>query len=159
VGCPLWPWQPCGQRRNATVPALQQVPAPLEQAALNLTRACRGRRLLDSQLYDTWPWQQLLARHRPTALSLIDVGTGGGFPGTALGIAYPRPQSPCRSSVEPQSGAGHGAMAHSLAFEAQRVMVRWERAETTGQDPDCRGRFHWGPGRAVAARQVVAEYF
>jgi 16S rRNA (guanine527-N7)-methyltransferase len=48
-------------------------------------------------------------------------------------------------------------MADSLGL-ADRVQVRTERIERTGQDPACRGRFDLAMARAVASAPVVAEY-
>ncbi|APD48478.1 16S rRNA (guanine(527)-N(7))-methyltransferase RsmG [Synechococcus sp. CS-602] len=147
-------WQPSATQREQFL-ALQQVLRHWN-SRLNLTRLVEGDDYWISQLYDSlWPWQQLL-RQPPTALSLIDVGTGGGFPGLALAIALPQAQVTLVDSVGRKAEAVR-AMAHSLGL-SQRVMVRWERAETTGQDPDCRGRFDWALARAVAAAPVVAEY-
>lgn len=147
-------WQPSPTQREQFL-ALQQVLRHWN-GRLNLTRLVEGDDYWISQLYDSlWPWQRLL-RQPPTALSLIDVGTGGGFPGLALAIALPQAQVTLVDSVGRKAEAVR-AMAHSLGL-AQRVTVRWERAETTGQDPDCRGRFDWALARAVAAAPVVAEY-
>ena len=48
-------------------------------------------------------------------------------------------------------------MAKSLGF-GDRVLVRTERVERTGQDPSCRGTFDLAMARAVGAAPVVAEY-
>ena len=123
---------------------------------LNLTRLVEGDDFWIAQLYDSlWPWRDLL-QAPPATLSLIDVGTGGGFPGLALAIALPASRVTLVDSVGRKAEAVR-AMAGGLGLE-QRVTIRCERVETTGQDPSCRGRFDWALARAVAAAPVVAEY-
>jgi 16S rRNA (guanine527-N7)-methyltransferase len=84
------------------------------------------------------------------------VGTGGGFPGLAAAIALPRARLTLVDSVGRKVEAVR-AMAQALGLE-ERVQVRCERVERSGQSSDCRGRFHWALARAVASAPVVAEY-
>jgi len=123
---------------------------------LNLSRLVEGNDYWIAQLLDSlWPWQPLL-RQPPTAHSLIDVGTGGGFPGLALAIALPEAHITLVDSVGRKAEAVR-AMAQDLGL-GHRVTVRCERVESTGRNPACRGRFDWALARAVAAAPVVAEY-
>ena len=58
---------------------------------LNLTRLVEGDDYWISQVFDSlWPLVSLLQRSPEEALHLIDVGTGGGFPGLAVAIALPQ---------------------------------------------------------------------
>ncbi|MCT0213391.1 MULTISPECIES: 16S rRNA (guanine(527)-N(7))-methyltransferase RsmG [unclassified Synechococcus] len=153
----LWPslgWQPAAQQL-AQFLALQELLRDWNRR-LNLTRLVEGDDYWIAQLYDSlWPWREQL-RGEQGPLSLIDVGTGGGFPGLALAIALPAARVTLVDSVGRKAEAVR-AMAAGLGLE-QRVIVRCERVETTGQDPSCRGRFDWAMARAVAAAPVVAEY-
>jgi len=88
--------------------------------------------------------------------SVIDVGTGGGFPGLAVAIALPGARLTLVDSVGRKLEAV-GAMARELGL-ADRVQLRCERVELTGRDPACRGRHDLALARAVAAAPVVAEY-
>jgi len=88
--------------------------------------------------------------------SVIDVGTGGGFPGLAVAIALPGARLTLVDSVGRKLEAV-GAMAQALGL-ADRVQLRCERVELTGRDPDCRGLHDLALARAVAAAPVVAEY-
>lgn len=91
-----------------------------------------------------------------TGLRVIDVGTGGGFPGLAVAIALPGAHITLVDSVQRKLEAV-AAMATALGL-ADRISLRSERVERTGRQKDCRGRFQLALARAVAAAPVVAEY-
>jgi 16S rRNA (guanine527-N7)-methyltransferase len=123
---------------------------------LNLTRLVEGDDYWIGQVFDSlWPLQPWLTN--PNAeLSVIDVGTGGGFPGLAIAIALPKAQLTLVDSVGRKLEAV-GAMAQELGL-GERVQLRCERAEKSGREKACRGRFQLAVARAVAAAPVVAEY-
>jgi 16S rRNA (guanine527-N7)-methyltransferase len=127
-------------------------------ARLNLTRLLEGDDYWISQVFDSlWPWVPMLtAAESPRSLELIDVGTGGGFPGLAVAIALPGAQLTLVDSVARKLEAVE-AMAQAVGL-GERVRVRRERAERTGHHPACRGRFDGAMARAVASAPVVAEY-
>jgi len=126
---------------------------------VNLTRLVEGEDFWIAQIFDSlWPLVPLLTQQPPQAvpLRLIDVGTGGGFPGLAIAIALPEAQLTLVDSVGRKVEAVR-SMAASLGL-GDRVQLRCERVERTGRSRDCRGRFDWAMARAVAAAPVVAEY-
>jgi len=126
---------------------------------LNLTRLVEGEDFWIAQIFDSlWPLVPLLTQQPPQAvpLRLIDVGTGGGFPGLAIAIALPEAQLTLVDSVGRKVEAVR-SMAASLGL-GDRLQLRCERVERTGRSRDCRGRFDWAMARAVAAAPVVAEY-
>ena len=126
---------------------------------LNLSRLVEGEDFWIGQIFDSlWPLVPLLSQQPPQAvpLHLIDVGTGGGFPGLAIAIALPEAQLTLVDSVGRKVEAVR-SMAASLGL-GERVALRCERVERTGRSRDCRGRFDWAMARAVAAAPVVAEY-
>jgi 16S rRNA (guanine527-N7)-methyltransferase len=128
-------------------------------ARVNLTRLVEGDDYWIGQIFDSlWPLRDLLngAAGSGEAIRVIDVGTGGGFPGLAVAIALPQAQLTLVDSVGRKIEAVR-AMAASLGL-ADRVELRWERVERSGRAPECRGRFAWAIARAVAAAPVVAEY-
>lgn len=123
---------------------------------VNLTRLLEGVDFWVAQVMDSlWPLQKEL-QNPEAPLRWIDVGTGGGFPGLAIAIALPGAELTLVDSVGRKTGAVM-AMATHLGL-AERVQVRTERIERTGQDSCCRGRFDRAMARAVAAAPVVAEY-
>ena len=123
---------------------------------VNLTRLVQGEDFWITQVLDSlWPLMpELMTPDTPRRC--IDVGTGGGFPGLAIAIALPGAEVTLVDSVGRKTAAV-AAMAKSLGF-GDRVLVRTERVERTGQDPGCRGTFDLAMARAVGAAPVVAEY-
>jgi 16S rRNA (guanine527-N7)-methyltransferase len=125
---------------------------------LNLTRLVEGDDYWIAQVFDSlWPLLPLLQADGDRApLRLIDVGTGGGFPGLAAAIALPDATLTLVDSVGRKVEAVR-AMSEALGL-AGRVQLRCERIERTGQSAECRHRYDWALARAVAAAPVVAEY-
>ncbi len=164
VGLPdaaLWQalgWQPQPQQL-AQFCHLQQLLRSWNQR-LNLTRLVEGDDYWIAQVFDSlWPLLPLLndpAAMAAEPLRVIDVGTGGGFPGLAVAIALPAAQVTLVDSVQRKLDAV-AAMTAELGL-AERVRVRAERVERTGRQSNCRGRFQLAMARAVASAPVVAEY-
>ena len=123
---------------------------------VNLTRLVEGEDFWIAQVLDSlWPLlPELMSPGTPRRC--IDVGTGGGFPGLAVAIALPAAELTLVDSVGRKTAAV-AAMAKSLGL-GDRVLIRTERVERTGQDPSCRGTFDLAMARAVGAAPVVAEY-
>ena len=156
-GQELWSrlgWTPDSVQREQLV-ALQQLLRDWN-SRVNLTKLIEGEDFWITQVLDSlWPLKpELDTADQPRRC--IDVGTGGGFPGLAVAIALPGAELTLVDSVGRKTAAV-AAMARSLGM-AERVRVRTERVERTGQDPNCRGRFDLAMARAVASAPVVAEY-
>jgi len=157
-------WEPLGwgpNERQLEQFSLLQEHLRLWNGRLNLTRLVEGDDYWIAQVFDSlWPWvPNLLAAatsDAPPPARLIDVGTGGGFPGLALAIAWPGAQLTLVDSVARKLEAVE-AMAEAVGL-GDRVRVRRERAERTGHAPECRGHFDGAMARAVASAPVVAEY-
>jgi len=156
-------WQALGWTPAAA--QLRQLEALQQQlrqwnARLNLTRLVEAEDFWVAQVFDSlWPLLPLLeAPASPAAapLEIIDVGTGGGFPGLAVAIALPGARLTLVDSVGRKVEAVR-AMAAELGL-AERVRLRCERIELTGRQRSCRARFHLALARAVARAPVVAEY-
>jgi len=87
--------------------------------------------------------------------SLIDVGTGAGFPGIPLKILYPNMKLTLVESV------GKKAMfcQHVVSvLGLEHVNVVKARAEEVGQDRHHREKYDWALARAVANLNVLSEY-
>jgi 16S rRNA (guanine(527)-N(7))-methyltransferase RsmG len=86
--------------------------------------------------------------------SLIDIGSGAGFPGLPLKILYPDLRLTLVDSV-----AKKARFLELVAAELglREVTVIAERAEVLGQDPTHREQYDWATARAVAELRVLAE--
>lgn len=88
-------------------------------------------------------------------LSLIDVGTGAGFPGIVLKILYPEMRLALVESV----GKKANFCKHAIeTLGLQNAQVLTARAEDVGQMPAHREQYDWAVARAVAALPILAEY-
>ena len=87
--------------------------------------------------------------------SLIDVGTGAGFPGLPIKILYPQLKLTLVESV------GKKAMfcQHIVrVLGLEHVEVIKSRAEDLGQNLQYREKYDWAVARAVANLNVLSEY-
>ena len=87
--------------------------------------------------------------------SLIDIGTGAGFPGLPLKILYPNLKLTLVESV------GKKAMfcQHIVSvLGLEHVEVIKSRAEDMGQDTIHREKYDWAVARAVANLNILSEY-
>ncbi len=86
--------------------------------------------------------------------SLVDVGTGAGFPGLVLKILYPGMKLTLVESVRKKANFCQH-MVEKLALG--EVTVLSLRAEEVGQNPAHREKYDWAVARAVANLPVLAE--
>ena len=90
----------------------------------------------------------------PKGASLLDIGTGAGFPGLALKIA--RPDLNVTLLTDEQCPADEfGIPFYDMDKEA--VHIIHARAEEAGQQKEFRERFDYVTSRAVANLQVLSE--
>ncbi|MGB1621521.1 MAG: 16S rRNA (guanine(527)-N(7))-methyltransferase RsmG [Synechococcus sp.] len=147
-------WEPTADQKNQ----LLELQNSLRQwnSKVNLTRLVEDNDFWINQIFDSlWPLQnELSSADQPRRC--IDVGTGGGFPGLAAAIALPGSRFTLVDSVGRKTTAVQ-AMAAELGL-SDRITVRTERIEETGQQKQCRGCYDLAMARAVATAPVVAEY-
>lgn len=127
---------------------------------LNLTAVAnpegvRVRHLADSLA--VLPLIAALAPHptpRGGMPELVDLGSGGGFPGLALAVALPGWRV---VSVEATAKKARFQESAVEALGLENVEVVCDRIEVLGRKPEFRGRFALATARALAALNVVAE--
>lgn len=89
------------------------------------------------------------------AEEIIDVGTGGGFPGVPLAIMCPEKKFVLLDSLEKRLKIIEG-LAGELGIN--NIETLHSRAEDAGRDPEYRERFDLCVSRAVADLSVLSEY-
>ena len=97
----------------------------------------------------------LMAMRESPIERVIDVGTGAGFPGLVLKIAYPALQLTMVESVGKKAEFCRH-MGSVLGME--NVIVLQERAEAVGQMAAHREQYDWAIARAVASMPILVEY-
>jgi 16S rRNA (guanine527-N7)-methyltransferase len=122
-------------------------------ARINLTairdiETIRSKHFLDSLTC-------LTALREAPPSSLIDVGTGAGFPGIPLKIVIPGLRLTLVESVAKKAEFCQRVVD---TLELDSVQVLTARAEEVGQMPLHRQQYDWAVARAVAAMPVLAEY-
>lgn len=96
-----------------------------------------------------------LCPHLPsTPFSLIDVGTGAGFPGLPLAILRPDMELTLLDSLNKRL-TFLGEVCREVGVRARLVHAR---AEEGGRQPELREQFDLATARAVAAMPVLSEY-
>lgn len=93
-------------------------------------------------------------RDRPP-VSLVDVGSGAGFPGLPLKILQPSLQLTLVESVGKKAEFCRHVTG---ALGLEKVEVLQARAEEVGRMADRRERFDWAVARAVANLPVLVEF-
>lgn len=93
--------------------------------------------------------------HVTAAKTIMDLGTGGGFPLLPLAVALPNASFTGLDSVRKKVEAV-GRIAHALHLENVNVITG--RAEELGRRGEYRERFDLVTSRAVAAVNVLLEY-
>jgi 16S rRNA (guanine527-N7)-methyltransferase len=97
----------------------------------------------------------LAIRNAERRQSLIDVGSGAGFPGLPLKIVYPS----LRLTLLEATGKKTTFLHHIVdLLDLREVNIIHARAEQLGHDPAHRERYDWAVARAVAAMPTLAEY-
>jgi 16S rRNA (guanine527-N7)-methyltransferase len=116
--------------------------------AIRDPQSIRSKHFLDS-------FSCALAWKDSPPMSLIDVGTGAGFPGIPLKILYPDMKLTLVESV----GKKAKFCEHIVGMLGlDDVEVLPSRAEDVGQMAEHREKYDWALGRAVANLSALAEY-
>lgn len=99
--------------------------------------------------------RRVLAWEKLSGLTLVDIGSGAGFPGLVLAICCPTSQV---TLVESDLKKSSFLIQASKELELDNVQVIRDRAESLGRDPRYRQRFDVCSSRAVASMRIVLEY-
>jgi 16S rRNA (guanine527-N7)-methyltransferase len=151
---PLWQsttgWQP-----NAA--QLQQFQnfydlVAMANKSLNLTRILEPAEFWEKHLWDSL--QPIITMPELTG-AILDLGTGGGFPGVPIAIAKPDWSVTVADSTAKKINFIRSGLA---AIPVSNLTGLVDRAETLGRDPAHREHYQLVTIRAVAEPAVCAEY-
>jgi 16S rRNA (guanine527-N7)-methyltransferase len=121
---------------------------------VNLTSIVEPEEIVTKHFLDSLSVYQVL-QTLPSNLSLIDVGSGAGFPGLPLKIALPR----LRLTLLESTGKKTAFLQYIIqVLNLAGVTVLTARAEEAGRRRDQRERYDVAVARAVAPLPVLAEY-
>jgi len=122
---------------------------------VNLTRIVEPDEIAVKHFLDSLSVVQALPKNLPPTFSLIDVGTGPGFPGLPLKIALPNIRLTLLESV----GKKTKFLQHIVdMLQLKNVFVLNARAEEAGRQATRREQYSVAVARAVASVPVLAEY-
>ena len=151
-------WQP-SDRKLAQFQKLYQA-IIIGNRQQNLTRITSPEDFWEKHLWDSLLGVALLEieaklRLKDSALKVIDIGTGAGFPGLPVAIAYPDWEITLVDSTHKKIAFVIDTMSQ---LNLKNVHTLVERAETIGRDSNYRELFDLALIRAVGQPSVCAEY-
>ena len=147
-------WRPSSEQIKQFI-LLQKLLSKWNQQ-VNLTRLLKDDDYWIMQVFDSlWPFKNEL-HQRKESFNSIDVGSGCGFPGLAIAIAFPEANITLVDAINRKTNALK-EICKELAL-ISRVEIINERIEDIGQNHLFRNSFDFAFARAVGSAPVVAEY-
>ncbi len=125
---------------------------------LNLTRITEPQEFWEKHLWDSLRGiapQQKFILSLETGASVIDIGTGAGFPGVPIAIVAPNSQITLVDSTRKKITFIDKILSELAINHAQTLV---SRAEEIGQQPQHREKYDIALIRAVGNASVCAEY-
>lgn len=127
----------------------------LANRQLNLTRITEPMEFWEKHLWDSLAGVIGLDLREDLSQSVIDIGTGAGFPGVPLAIAFPNWQITLLDSVQKKMSFLQELITQ---MELKNTTILVDRVEKIGQNKPHRESYNLALIRAVAACSVCAEY-
>lgn len=124
-----------------------------ENKKYNLTAIDEPGEIINKHFFDSLTL--LSERKLKAGYSLIDVGTGAGFPGLVLKIFFPNIRLVLLDSLAKRINFLR-KLVNKLGLSG--VEAIHSRAEDLGKDHNYRGSFDWVVSRAVAPLNILSEY-
>lgn len=153
-----WGWSPTELQQSQFEQLYAQLLIGNQQ--FNLTRITALDEFLEKHIWDSlsgiMPWlNPTTAENAPTSVKrVIDIGTGGGFPGIPVAIAMPHWHLTLLDSTRKKMQFLE-ALGPQLKLDLHCIT---ERAEALGRDPDHRAQHDLALIRAVSSASACVEY-
>ncbi len=119
---------------------------------MNLTGITEFEEVVQKHFIDSIMYSEQLIKEDG---SLIDVGTGAGFPGIPLKIVYPKLSVVLLDSLNKRVKFLNEVIE---ALELEQIETIHSRAEDGGRNPKLREQFTYAVSRAVANLATLSEY-
>lgn len=125
-----------------------------ENRKYNLTRITNDEEIVVKHFVDSLSPLRFIRLDETEGFSLVDVGSGAGFPGVPLALIYPQ-----NRIVLVESSQKKSEFLRLLVeiLDLQNVGIVGERAEMCGRNPEYREKFGYATTRALAPLPVLAE--
>ncbi len=143
---------PCGEREAKQLVTFYQMLIE-KNKVMNLTAITDFRQVVYRHFLDSVYGGKYICAERGG--SLIDVGTGAGFPGIPLKICYPSLRVTLMDSLNKRVGFLQEVIQELGLTQTEAVH---SRAEDLGKNGAYREQYDWAVSRAVANLSVLAEY-
>ncbi|MBQ1332169.1 MAG: 16S rRNA (guanine(527)-N(7))-methyltransferase RsmG [Lachnospiraceae bacterium] len=121
---------------------------------MNLTAITEWKDVLEKHFLDSLTLAISLPSHA-AGLRMIDIGTGAGFPGVPLKIAFPEIEVTLADTLNKRVGFLNEVIS---MLELTGVSAVHSRAEDLAREPAYRMTYDLAVSRAVAALPVLLEY-
>ena len=151
-------WQPSEEQQELFTQLYHGIVAGNRQ--VNLTRITEPDEFWEKHLWDSLsglaPWYEpQKPEWLPTVKRVIDIGTGGGFPGVPVAIARPQWHVTLLDSTRKKI-AFLQTLCEQLSLTNTEFLA--ERAESIGRAPQHRAQYDLAMVRAVGPASTCAEY-
>jgi len=120
---------------------------------INLTAVRDPQSMVERHFYDSLTCTAVTGNLN--GRKLIDVGTGAGFPGLPLKIAFPQLELTLVESITKKTDFLR-IVVNKLGLSQVQILA--DRAETIAHLPEHRAQYDWAVARAVSELRVLAEY-
>jgi 16S rRNA (guanine527-N7)-methyltransferase len=146
-------WQPNKSQQLLFEQLYQEI--LLGNRQLNLTRITAPEEFWEKHLWDSLAGLFNFPLETEFNLKIIDIGTGGGFPGLPIALVFPHWQITLLDSTHKKI-AFLTTLATKIGITNVKTLVA--RAEVIGQQPQHRETYDLAVIRAVGPPSVCAEY-
>lgn len=120
-----------------------------ENAKVNLISKNEEKFLWEKHIYDSLSISLFFDKYKPEAATILDIGTGGGFPSVPIALTYPEIKVTALDSIAKKIRAVN---AMKLKLNIQNLEPLCSRVENLD------GKFDIVTSRAVSALKTICEY-